>query len=288
MKIYQVKKEDRNILSMLDPFDRLAILDNPCGFALACMTDEGEASAFAGLLVGTATDSLITIDWMAVDPSRQGLGIGESLLLTVYDMADAAKIEDICAVVCDEYEYESFSKGAQSFFDERLFEESKKGFGDVIISLSELAKLPYFSQDRKKYPAPEALSSFTTAEQNNILTQLCANSKTSQLLVPGRMKDVIEPELSFVFMDEGEPFEGFIVQRAGDYLMPVYYFAEDDRDGTALILSSFEKAVSKYKTGDVMILQREKKIYELLSDIMPEMDRSTMLWAKLSDYRNAI
>ncbi len=61
--------------------------------------------------------------------------------MTVYDMADAAKIEDICAVVCDEYEYESFSKGAQSFFDERLFEESKKGFGDVIISLSELAKL---------------------------------------------------------------------------------------------------------------------------------------------------
>jgi hypothetical protein len=70
--------------------------------------------------------------------------------------------------------------------------------------------------------------------------------------------------------------------------MPVYYFAEDDRDGTALILSSFERAVSKYKNSDVIILQREKKIYELLSDIMPGMDRSTMLWAKLTDYRNAI
>lgn len=288
MKIYQLKKEDRSIIRMLDPFDRLAILDNPYGFALTCMTDGGENSAPIGLLVGTATDRLITIDWMAVDPLNQGYGVGESLLLTVYDMADAAKIQDICAVISDEYEFENFSKGAHSYFNERLFEKSEKAFGDVIISLDELAKMPYFSQDRKRLPPPEALSSYSLAEQNNILAQLCAISKESHLLASGSMMDVIEPELSFVFMDEGEPFEGFIVQRAGDYLMPVYFYAEDDRDGTALILSSFEKAFKKYKNSDVLILQREKKNYELLSDIMPGMDRSTMLWAKLSDYRNVM
>ena len=83
MKIYKLKRADRDAFRGLDPFERLAILDNPCGFALASITEDSEDPIPAGLLVGTATESVITIDWLAVDPSVQGRGLGEELLLPV-------------------------------------------------------------------------------------------------------------------------------------------------------------------------------------------------------------
>ncbi len=287
MKIYQLKKADRDIFSGLDPFERLAILDNPCGFALVCFTDEGENSIPAGLLVGTATEKLLTIDWMAVDPSLQGQGIGEELLLTVYDAADAGKIEDICAVISDAYERESFSKGAGEYFADRLFTEEKKAFADVIISLEELSGLSYFKQDSSKLPEPKELASFPASKANAILEQLFSKKDASGLVAPGHMKGVIDPELSFVFLDGNEPYGGFLVQKAGDYLMPIYYFAESDKEGAALILHSYEKAISKYKGSDVLILQRDEKSYKLLTAVMPGKDKSSVLWAKLEDYRNS-
>ncbi len=286
MKIYHLTKTNRDIFRGLDPFERLVILDNPCGFALACITDEKKEPMPAGLLVGTVTGDVITIDWIAVNPFLQGKGIGEKLLLTVYDMADAGKIENICAVISEDYEREDFSKGGGSYFEEHLFEYGEKAFGDFVLSLSELARLPYFKQDSARLPKPTTLSSFSVDEINGILEKLFSIKGAVSLSEPGYMIDVIDPELGFVFMDGDEPYGGFLVQEAGDYLMPVYYFAESDREGAALILASFEKALSKYKGRDVLILQREKENYKLLSDIMPGMDRSTMLWSKLSDYRN--
>ena len=38
--------------------------------------------------------------------------------------------------------------------------------------------------------------------------------------------------------------------------MPVYYHAESDREGAALILASYEMAKAKYRESDVLILQR--------------------------------
>ena len=285
MKIYRVRKEDVSFFKELDPFDRLSIIENPMGFALVAMNEDDDQKEAAGILIGTITEKRITVDWIAVTPEYSGHGIGEELLLNTFFMADENDIDEICAVMSFEYGTESFSKGAESYFEERFFEKEEEAYGDMIISLSELKEMKFFDQNLSKLPKAVALSSFKAGEVQEICDKLCSIDEAEMLFQKEDAKSLPDRDLSYVIMDEEEPCGGLLVQEAGECLLPIYYYAESKNESAALVLSSMQAALEKYEDRDVLILQRGKKVFELLSRIFNAQRGSKIMTADLSVFR---
>ncbi len=176
---------------------------------------------FVGILVGTVTDKMLTIDWLSVSADRQGRGIGEALLLKAFGMADIGNIPSLGAVLSPELVRDGLMKGAEmSVPSEALF--------------------------------------------RNFI-----------------------PEISFLFLTDEEASGALILQRCGEYLMPVYFYAESERESAALIIAAMREARNKFgKEQEILLKLLRGKTAALFRSIMPGLPLSRLLVASVEDYRS--
>ena len=99
IRLVRLTKEDIACFQALDPFERLRFLSLPQGFAIGAVYEDGDISETVGLLSGTASSEMLTIEWLVVSPGYRYREIGESLLAQTFKMAKAGNIETLSAVL---------------------------------------------------------------------------------------------------------------------------------------------------------------------------------------------
>lgn len=288
IRVVSVERQDVELFSSLDPFERLSLLNVPSGFALAAVDyEEGEASALVGLLTGFANEQSLIITWIGVTTERQGQGIGEKLLLAAFEIADEMNIGILETLISSKYEMEQIALGGIKFFEDRLFKATKQLPLEYEGTVEDLLKLDYFQKDLDKLPTPRALSSLSPTQLKLALRQIDDIEGAAKLYPVADARALVEPDLSFVYMDDGEAYEGLLVQKIEDYLLPVYFFSESDNESAALLLSSVKAAAAKYgKDTDVEIFSCSDKGLSLMQKVFPGMTHEgKKLMATIEDYR---
>jgi GNAT superfamily N-acetyltransferase len=297
MKIVRLTNNDDMLVTRLDPYEYLSMLGNPAAFALGALEgvdpdkpddeDDDMQMVFVGILVGTVTEKMLTIDWLSVSADRQGCGIGEALLLKAFDMADIGNIPSLGAVLSPELVRDGLMKGAETFFYDRLFEEEVKIPGNVRITIEELETSDFLKKDTTRLPTPASFKSLSPQLFEEIKSQLpiiqgAEMSVPSEALFRGFI-----PEISFLFQTDREASGALILQRSGEYLMPVYFYAESERESAALIIAAMREARNRYGTEQEILLKLQRgKTAALFRSIMPGLPLSRLLVASIEDYRS--
>lgn len=297
MKIVRLTNSDDMLVTRLDPYEYLSMLDNPAAFAFGALEgtdpdkpddEEDEMQmVFVGILVGCVTQQMLTIDWLSVSADRQGRGIGEALLLKAFDMADIGNIPRIGAVLCPELVRDGMMKGGETFFYDRLFEEEIKIPGNVRITIEELEESEFMRKDPTKLPTPTSFKAISPKLFEEIKSQL-PSIEGAEMSVQSEalFKDFI-PGASFLFLDDREACGALIVQRCGEYLMPVYFYAESELESAALIIAAVRAAGNRYgKEQEILFKLQRGKTAVLFRQIMPDMPLARLLVASLEDYRS--
>ncbi len=290
MNTHIVRVEKKNIVLFegLDPFGRLKLLDMPESFAIAAIDEDEEDRGIAyGILTGFLNSDRISINWIGVSSSMQACGVGEALLLKVLDMADKENIPVIEALISSKYESESFAMSAGEYFKQHLFEQEKAMPSDFFGVTGELLNLECMKQDKEKLPCPVSLASFSPDQIRSVLDQLDGISEASKLYSFEKEKGHLDHDLSFVFIDGTEAYSALLVRKLPDCLIPVYYFAENEKEGSVLMMYAIEAAVQKYgKDMDVEVLFRSDALCEQMSTVFTgKRDKGKILYASVDDYR---
>ena len=290
-QIVRIKKQDAPIFEGLDPFDRLSMLDMPNSFALASISvdDMGERYP-SGLMVASADKKKLSINWLGVANHSQGRGVGGRLLDKAYDIAKSGEMDIVEAVLSAEFLKEAFFTSAGGYFECHMFDEVYPIPTEYMGQLRELLSLPYFKQDLKKLPKPVQLSALTIGGENSALKQLDELKLASKLYSVSGQNKRLEEDVSYIFFEEGEAFGALLVQRIEDCLIPVYYYAESDNEGSALIVSAAGMANMKYgKDEDVQIFLRTDDLRSLMEQIFPDKkDGGKRLVGKVEEYHKAV
>ena len=285
MKLVRLNLENSEVFSHLDPFEILSTLNNPNAFAIGGITGNEEEYP-AALLVGMVTRNYLIINWLAVDPDHQGQGLGEELLLRAFDIADKGRIPKLLAVMGTGMMLEEFSKSAGDFFTERMFETEQPAMGWSFSGLDTIGKSKLFSDDEKKLPKPVPMSGFNSGKVNNIIEKLMSNPDTEEISVPAGMKGLLDMDLSFVFMEDDDPCGALFVLHVDDFLMPVLYYAESEREGEALVRCSYKAALSKYgRDQEIFILTVGGASDEVHRKVLEHSGTGRCLEADMEAYR---
>ena len=253
-KIIRIRQRDRELFAALDPYDRLSFLSLPGAFGLGTLITETDGVRASGLLIGQTEEDTIHILWLGVDTELQGLGIGERLLIKVRDMGYEGDIERLDAVVSGEYRGSRTDEDGGSFFTERDFYEVTKLPPESVNILWQLKKLSYLNRDPDRLPKPVSLASLSPAELKQAYASLDGIDKKASLCELAMAGDLIDKELSFVFTDNGEAYEGIVVAKTEDCLLPVYFYAEAGNEEEALLISSYRAALKKYTEQEYLII----------------------------------
>ena len=247
MNIFRLTKDDVKLFDKLDPYGWLSILDCPNGFACGCIEEEEDSIALkAGLIVASAVEKEITIHWLAVEGSGQGIGIGSALLRKMFEVAEIMEIPQLSALISPEYDKEVFSGGAESFFGERFFTHKRDLTGIWQGPLFVLMQNKCFKTDVGKLPETKALSEFPADARAEVIRQLSDIEGHISFFDLTGEPDGYDPELSFVIMDGDEAWGGLIVRSLSDRVMPIYFYADSLPEARSLALSSVKKAEAIY------------------------------------------
>ena len=286
----RIKSEDAHFFAGLDPFEKLGVLSLPCGFALGVFYDSVEEIEIAGLMCGTATRESFTIEWMVVDPKFMGMGIGEELLSRAFLMAAVGGIEETSAVIMPEYVKENFTKDAESYFKERLFDTEKEIGSDMDFYLSELYESDFMKGGAKiSGITRRPLSDMTGAKRRECIKKLSMKENATYTFDPVDFSAMIDDDISFVALQDGSLKGAILVCRYNDALWPIYLYAVDEEGRDGLIRASVAAAVKKYeKDMPVLITMRQDETSAIVEEIVPPVEKAKLLLASVKDYYKAV
>ena len=279
----RLKTEDVTFFQPMDPFERLGLLDLYYGFAIGALFDDGESIEPVGLLVGTADEEKISIEWLVVMPEYQYRGIGEELLRIVFEMASNGKIPEVCVAMLPDVTREKFARGAKEYFEERLFTRKEEIGADTYCQLLDLES----SKTLKNYSdvSCESFADMTGSQVRECIEKLGLIENATYSFPPGGFVSKLEPDLCFVSMAHDKVEAAFLVARMGEILLPVYYYAKTDDFGMGVIASSVFAGVSKYgKSKDVLVMARQPETVALAEKLLGSIERGEMLIASVKEY----
>lgn len=286
MEIVRLNKEDAELFKDLDPFGIRSILEDSYAFALGGIIGEGEDTEAVALLIGMLCRDTLTVDWMAVHPDHRGNRLGDELLLKVFDMADGAKIKKVSAVLPFEMAREGLSDPAWFYFSERLFETDKEYFGNRLLMLQGMGKSKFLKQDVKDMKMPVSFSDIPKKDRADVFKKLLKYPETKTLHPDETINALIDPDVSFVFTDDGEPCGGIIIQNTGELLIPTVFCAGDEDDAAALVISAYNAAQKKYgKEKYVFLKTIDEKCDEILEKVFGQKESGIIFTAHVNDYR---
>ncbi len=242
----RIMEEDALFFRSLDPFEKLNLLSMPAGFAIGVLDRKDEESLLPiGLLVGTASEELITIEWLAVEDIYRYKGIGEELVVSVYEMAEAGQVPKVAAILSPDYEKEELTHGVRSYFEERLFEKEQPIGADSLCQIIDLVESEYITEKGEPEAEPLAFSGMTGEQKRQSLEKLGMIDNGIYSYPASEFAAQLEEDLSFVSKKSGKTDAALLVTRVGNDLMPVYYYAKSQDDGRSVICSSVKAAASK-------------------------------------------
>lgn len=281
-KYVRIGREDLHFFVGLDPFEKLNLLYTPFGFALGVLADSKEELLPVGLLVGTAAEEMLTVEWLGIDPDYRFQGLGEQLLVRVFDMARDVHVEQVAAVFPLEYGKEKLD-GAKSYFAERLFTSGECIPADACYTLDTLwEKMGLQVEEDQQIPN---LSLMTMAQRRACIKKLAAMDSALCIYTPGDVESAIDYDCSIVMTKDQKTAAALLVLNCRDVLMPVYYYAKSQKLGEELMQHALSAAMAKYGKGvKVFLMARQSESYAVLQHFLGDVEQEELWVAKVEDY----
>ncbi|MBQ7614047.1 MAG: hypothetical protein IJU77_03320 [Butyrivibrio sp.] len=280
----RLSADDMEYFRYLDPFERLIFASMPYGFAIGALFDDGESLIPAGILVGTATQELLTIEWIAVEPQYKYRGIGEQLLIYAYKMAVTGNIPEVAATILPEYGNENLTFGAAGYFKERLFTRKRQIGQDLfcqLVDFEEMGSLESTSED-----GFISFLGMSGKEVKKYIDKLLLIYNATYSYPPDGFLHSLDHDLCFVSESGGKLDAAFLVSRIGDILMPIYYYAKSSHLGDSIIQRSIAAAAKKYGKGkEVLITMRQEETRDIVSKVLWPAQMGELLIASVADYQ---
>ena len=265
MEIFRITTEDVPLFSRLDPYGWLTLLECSNVFAYGCMTEadeDDEVQPVAGLVIASATQEELTVYWLAVGETAEGLGLGSLLLRKAFEIAVAAGIPGLKAVLGAEYEKEALSAGGEIFFEERFFTESRSVTGLWQGTLFDLLKGQAFANVPEDLPEVEALSTCSASRRAAILRQLMELDGQLSFYDISREPDACDPDISFVITEGEKVLGGLLLRRLSESLLPVYFYAYSMAESRALAVAAAKRSAGLFEEDmpvDIILTGRSVK-----------------------------
>lgn len=281
----RLSADDMGYFRYLDPYEKACFLNMPYGFAIGVLWDDEEKLVPAGLMIGTACEEMLTIEWIAVDPDYRYQGVGEELVVLAYKMAVSGNIPLVGAVMLSNFKRESLTEGADGYFEQRLFTKKEEIWDDLYCDLSDLPE----SGSKKEDDAESAFSSFenlTGQEVAKRLEKLLMIDNAVYTFPPDGFEKSLDRDICLFSEKDKKITAALLVSRMGDDLMPVYFYAKNPESGDSLINEAIARARQKY--GDergVFITMRQRKTAELLQRMLMPSEKAELLTADVSEFK---
>ena len=217
---------------------------------------------------------------------NQEQGLGEQMLLKIFDIADKGDIPTVVALLGNDVFREQFSKNADVYFVDRLFEKVEASSGWSFMSLETMGKSEYLSDHSRGLPKPVSLSSLNSTTITRILEELLSMPESESLLPSAGLKSLLDMDLSFVFMDNDDPCGALLILQNDGFLMPVMLYAESDREVESLVKHSYNAALSKYgKEQNIFIMTSTGQADHIHKQLLGQNSTGMALFADIADYR---
>lgn len=274
----RIKGDDTKYFAGLDPYEKLWMTQSNTGFAIGALKEQDEDLFAVGLLCGMVFADSVSIEWMAVMPDERGRGIGESLLIRAFKMAQKGGLEKISVIIPKEFEKEEVLSVAHTFFEERLFTQKSTVCADVETTLIDL--------DKGTMPVSSAILPISEVDSNEVYKELEPIENATFSINIRNIRSQIDPEISYICKPEGKDITGgLLIQKAGNILIPVYHYARTDKDSEDLICACVKAAIKKYgKNAMVEIMARQEETKTLLKKVYGAVSDATMLSASIKDF----
>lgn len=244
-KYYIIEKANAGLYDAFDPFGWMQWMGLPNAFAIGAFDEE--AGRTVGIMVGLAEKEVLTILWLAVSEACQDKGVGEGFLRRAYELMESGQIPQMRVILDQAYEREPFTMNRQSFFTERLFSEGYLAGAHWVGTLDELSQLKYYREQRNEKLKPLPLREFSRGQVAEALSDFIGTKDVKMLYDVREAVGTADPDVSCFLEMEGEPCGGLLLRRLSeDLLLPVFFYAESDREADALVRFAYDRAAALY------------------------------------------
>lgn len=308
MRIFQLTRKDRELFLDMDPLLMMERLEFPGTFALAAVLENEETGEDipAGLAICMDTGKSIVIEWMCVSMNHRKKGIGERLLVSVFDIAAQLGYQTVAAYLNKDYGREFICAGEENYLEERLFTETKPLAGEWVTDIYSLSQNPMITgksgSDKSDKIEIRPLAVLPPVERRRILELLMSKKYASSLYSIREHLDYLDSDLSMLIYEKGELTGGLLVQNARrvnaiiqgeevkyltqNVFYPVYMCIESSQGVSALITAVLQATTKKYAAdGEVHVVMRKGHYAPLMERLSPDTKiENKLMIASVAEY----
>ena len=301
MKITRLEKSQRELVLALDPVLMLDRLEMPGSLALVAAESETATGDElpVGLLIATKQSGQLTIDWLYVMPGHRMQGVGEQLLVTVFEHAAQTGIPRLCAYFNEEYGRREICNDEKAYFREHLFVEEQVLGGEWMTDVRTLAAQPPM---RGQTEAAVAFRKLNVTQAEEAIGNLLSREYCETLYPVNPKERYFDPDLSFLLWDGETVRGGLLVQRMTrsvpyvkgqtiirereEVLYPVLCCAPDDAGMQTLAAAACKSAFVRCDHGtEVRILLKNSRYAGGMNRLLPGQGvNNWLLCAQVKDY----
>lgn len=303
MRVFRITKKEYKYFENMDPWNYLERLELPSYFALGVMEESKNKKEEipAGYVICKIHEEGLMIEWLYVNKAFRMQGIGEALLICLYELAEKNGYRKLYACFHMEDGRSEFYPQEEQYFAERLFEPYPSCAKDILMNLQTLETLPFFQQKaeikHKMYP----LSVIDLDKLKCDIKELATRQDAMKLYDIEGKGHLFDENIS-VLMYENDRVCGAAlyqtVRSTGNssgknervVIYPVYIYSELIEDEKNLLYCTLLLANKKYKKDtDVRILIRSEKGIQLLETIVhAQSEKSRMMIADVATYTKQV
>ena len=308
MRITRLERDQRGFVLDLDPLMMMDRLEFPGAFALlAIESDEQTKDQLpAGLLIATAHEDLLVIDWLCVSAERRMQGIGEQLLVAAFEHAAKNDFVRIGVYMNDEYGRSDICAGEERFFRERLFREKQPLGGEWMIDIQALAMQLGLGNSMQETMKTVFFRRLSVSQANGAVTKLLRMDSCTTLYPIHAKERYYDPDLSVLLFDQEKNLigglliqcvmrntprvkVGEIVRTREHVLYLVLCCAPSDDEVRVMATAALKAALMKFKTAaQVHVILKDDRYAGVLEEVLGRLRvNNWLLTAQVEDYRNA-
>ena len=252
----------------MDPFGILDLLGLPGSFALGTTEEKDGFDVPAGLVVVTASEGQLVIEWMYTMPEFRGLGIASQLMMLVFEEAKARDLPEVTVRISEEYILDMDYWDPEGFFINDVFQREVSAIPEWDTSMLMLSKVLMKAEKENETAASDPslvrLKDLTKMERGEAVGCL---SKA----FPGRIPEDFErylscadEELSF-FLGREEQCRAVLLTGKGEATRyPFFLLSKEEQDTENLARAALYFAEDVVSTQDKIRIRCERPATEML------------------------
>ena len=252
----------------LDPFGILDLLGLPGSFALGATEKKDGYDVPAGLVVVSASEDQLVIEWMFTVPEFRGFGIGSELMMLVFEEAKARGLSEVSARISEEYLWDIEFWDPEAFFSNDIFMREESGISEWDTSMFKLsgALLQNAKENEAAASDPQlfALKDLSKKERAEAAEALKENYRTR---IPEDFESFLscaDEELSF-FLGRAEKCRAALLTgKSGETRYPFFLASKDDKDTEKLARAALYAAEDVCSTHEKIRIRCERPATEQL------------------------